>query len=81
MAKCRVIYSCMNLNDCVWVKLTDHGLRVMWRRDDYYSEAEKRGKWQLWRLMQVFGKAQEMGGETAFERNEVHVTKPDWWTE
>lgn len=66
----------MNINDYVYVTLTDAGLKRMWRRDDYYSDTEKAGKWQLWRLMQVFGEGCYAGADPMFQGNEVRFADP-----
>jgi hypothetical protein len=62
----------MNINDTVRVRLTE--LARSKQGDDYWSDAEKSGEWQLWRLMQVFGPHIHMGMVgTLFEGNEI-----DW---
>lgn len=74
----------MNLNDCVWVKLTKAAhqkLTDLEHIDDqshYFSASERSGEWQLWRLMQVFGPFIYNGmPEVMFEKNEVFFKKPE----
>lgn len=71
----------MNLNDIVYVKLTDHGRHLMrqnhtefWagRRAPYEfklprEDAQGWSPWQLWHLMQEFGPHIYLGGDNAFD--------------
>lgn len=60
----------MNLNDEVQVTLTSAGRAC--QGDDYWTDSEKNGRWQLWRFMQTFGPHPYHGmPEVLFERNEA----------
>lgn len=70
----------VNVNDTVHVRLTDAGrARVMaWARDlginpeHAMTDREKRGEFQIWHLMQVFGDAMYNGQpEPMFEHNDI----------
>lgn len=66
-----------NINEHVWIKLTDAGRKHHRERDrarypmlDYSAPVESEdgwSRWQLWHLMQVFGEAIYMGGTAPFE--------------
>lgn len=74
----------MNINDCVWVRLTKEGER-RWAEEWQHinsggvpeairkSQTEKDGfvKFQLWELMHIFGGAIHMGITSPFVDNEV----------
>lgn len=72
------VYTEFNLNDYVWVKLTDAGRvahRNHWERlsfgtvHDYkpVDEIDGWSRWQLWELMQVFGGSLYNGCNVPFE--------------
>jgi hypothetical protein len=63
---------CFNINDHVWVKLTDHGGEVY--RAHFVGENvpllfghEGYARFQMWQLMSIFGKAMYNGGPLVFE--------------
>lgn len=47
----------LNINEIVFVRLTDHGKRILRESGCQYIKTENDGwsKWQLWDLMQSFG--------------------------
>ena len=73
----------INLNDYVWVKLTEHGKKIHKERYDelvrmtgglwkYEYEPVKEdedgwSRWQFWCLMEAFGAHVSMGLEAPFE--------------
>jgi len=78
----------MNINEPVWVKLTEHGFKVF---DEHHRsigldpapyrkglEENKRAdyyEFQMWELMHIFGSSTCMGFPNCFE-NEIHFTPP-----
>lgn len=68
----------LNINEEVEVILTPAGKDKMTNLalvgEEYFTEAEKSGKFQLWRLMQVFGPHVWHGmPEPFFYRNEIKL--------
>lgn len=71
------VVASVNVNDSVWVKLTDEGRAhhqrhyetrypmLKYRAPD--ESADGWSKWQIWSLMQEFGEAIYMGGPVPFE--------------
>ena len=75
----------MNVNEIVWVKLTEHGKSV-WKKhwEDLKVPAKHcelrlnwdgRARFQMWELMQVFGPAMYCGGPNVFEDNLLYFTE------
>ena len=65
----------MNINEYVWVRLTDAG----YERHTPYSWDEAGNGWyrfQLWDLMAIFGRHLHIGSTPLFEDNEIHLAKP-----
>lgn len=82
-----------NINDCVKVKLTDFGRKVhreefdnlMQRLPPHASlqyrapreDADGWSEWQLWILMETFGRYCTLGGPEPFETTIIIPDKPD----
>ena len=79
-----------NVNDDVFVKITDYGKSCMAKDDLEFSrkygdilparkiveDADGWSRWQLWVLMQIFGKHVSMGQNNPFEMNIMIDYKP-----
>lgn len=74
----------LNLNDIVYVRLTNHGLTV--HRDWWHDlsipnatyvqpqeDAEGRSRWHLWELFSIFGPHIYMGCVQVFIDNDIEV--------
>ena len=74
-----------NINENVWVRLTDVGREYhRSRHEEYYGvmpyhapEEDSNGwsKWQLWHLMKTFGESISLAGFPPFE-TEIRFSKP-----
>lgn len=69
----------MNLNDLCYVKLTTYGKTIV-SQLEYPCRIKEIGggwsEWQLWILMNTFGKTTRIGNETEFEKNEILFKRP-----
>lgn len=81
----------LNMNDYVLVKLTDIGRRLHKKDHDKFwsnfpemdrsqyrppvEDSEGRSKWQMWALMQSFGKYMHLGCKVPFEA-EIEIQEP-----
>lgn len=68
----------MNINEYVWVKLTDDGKKQLASKGSFAHREEDRGwhKFPMWELMEIFGSAMYMGGKSMFEAGDIYFTKP-----
>lgn len=78
-----------NVNECVWVKLTQAGLKILKHNDDrlrqFFPElppftppaTDENGysRYQLWALMNDFGQYMTWGGKSPFETDIFFETK------
>lgn len=69
----------ININEEVEVILTpaakDKMVDLILTKQEYFTEAEKSGRFQFWRLMQVFGPHMWLGmPETFFFKNEIFLS-------
>lgn len=74
----------MNINDNVYVFLTDHGKQILeneyaWRlKEPFYNENTGLYQEQLWVLMQTFGPHLWLGcPELPFKRGRIYFEKPE----
>jgi len=68
-----------NINDYVYVKLTDKGREVVAHKDvaSLYKEDENGiSQWQFWELMKMFGPYIHLGGPTYFNTN-IQIEVPE----
>jgi hypothetical protein len=65
----------MNINEWVWVRLTEDGLRHH-RPTEYEDVGNGWSRFQMWDLMATYGRHLHLGSGPLFEKNEVHFTKP-----
>lgn len=71
----------MNINEYCYVKLTKYGKEIAEKESVFSVKILGFGwsEWQLWTLMNTFGKYHYMGNvHTCFENNEILFEKPSW---